>query len=251
VRKVVIVLVVALGLLVALDFGAAAAAEYQVSTRLRSHLGLPEDPAVRINGFPFLLQAAFGDYREVEITADRVTVARLDDIGVEATLHHVRVPFSQLVSGTADTVPIDEVVGRARIRASELGKLINVDDLTVEEITDRDRTLAANAGKPLPANAVKLAATTKIGGQPTKVIVIASLGLASGQVEVTAHSIQVDGQYLPPVVERPLLTSFTVRIDPGMLPFGVTPTSVRSDKDTVIVEGIARNVVLHTGGTTG
>jgi hypothetical protein len=251
VRKLVIVLAVLLGLLVATDFGAAAAAEYQVSTRLRSHLSLPEEPAVRINGFPFLLQAAVGDYREVEVSADRVTVARLNDIGVEATLHHVRVPFSQLVSGSADTVPVDEVVGKARIRASELGKLINVDDLSVEEITDRDRTLAADAGKPVPANAVKLGATTRVGGQPMHVTVIASVGLAGGHVEVTAHSVQLDGQSLPPVLEQPLLTSFTVRIDPGMLPFGVTPTSVRAQDGTLVVEGVARNVVLPTGGAAG
>ena len=247
-KKAAIILVVLLGLLVVADFGAAAAAEYQVSKRLRGHLNLPDDPAVRINGFPFLYQALTGDYRNVEVSADRVTVARLNNISVEATLHHVRVPFSQLVSGSADTVRIDEVVGRVRIQAAELEKLINVEDLQVEKVTDRDTTAA---GQPVPDNAVKLTGTAEVLGQRNRVTVIASLGLAGGQVQIEAHTVEVNGLTLPPVVEQSVLRMFTVRLDPGTLPFTVTPTSVRADNGALVVEGNAHNVVVNSSGTTG
>ncbi len=244
-KKAAIVLVVLIGLLVAADFGTAAIAEYQVSKRLRGHLDLPDDPAVRVNGFPFLTQAFGGDYREVEVTADRVTVARLRDVGVEATLHHVRVPFSELVSGNADTVRVDEVVGRVRIQASALGELINVDDLVVENVTTRDEP---TTGPALPDNAVKLIGTTEVLGQQRKVSVIGSLALVGGQVEVTAHSAEVDGQELPPAAATAVLRLFTTRLDPGTLPFTVTPTSVTADNGALVVEGNARDVVLNSGG---
>ena len=244
-KKLAIVLVVLIGLLVAADFGAAAVAEYQVSKRLRGHLDLPDDPAVRVNGFPFLTQAFGGDYREVEVTADRVTVARLRDIGVEATLHHVRVPFSDLVSGSADTVRVDEVVGRVRIQASALGELINVDDLVVENVSDRDRPAGAPA---LPDNAVKLIGTADVLGQRLKVSVIGSLDLVGGQIQVTAHDVEVDGQELPTATVQTVLRLFTTRLDPGALPFTVTPTSVTADNGALVVEGTARDVVLNSGG---
>ncbi|HEY0638536.1 MAG TPA: DUF2993 domain-containing protein [Pseudonocardiaceae bacterium] len=247
-KKAAIVLVVLIGLLVAVDFGSAAAAEYQVSKRLRGNLDLPDDPAVRINGFPFLLQAFSGDYRDVDVAADRVTVARLRDIDVEATLHHVRVPFSDLVSGSADTVRVDEVVGRVRVQAAELGKLVNVDDLTVEPVTDRD--LPDNGDEPLPENAVKLTGTPEILGRRIKVTVVAGMELVGGQVQITPYRAKLDAG-LPVEAEEAALRLFTTRLDPGQLPFTVTPTKVTADNGSLVVEGTARDVVINAGGATG
>lgn len=245
VKKAAIVLVVLLGLLVVADFSAAAMAEYQVSKRLREHLELQDDPSVRINGFPFTLQAFDGDYREIEVTADRVTVARLRDIGVEATLRHVRVPFSELVSGSADSVRVDEVVGRVRIQAAALGELINVENLVIEEVDDRDRA----DGADLPANAVKLAGTVEVLNTRTKVSVISSLDLSGGQVQITAHSVEVGGQELPADAVQAVLNIFTTRLDPGALPFTVTPTSVTADNGSLVVEGTAHNVALSSASS--
>lgn len=247
-KKAAIVLVVLVGLLVVADFGAAAAAEYQVSKRLRGHLNLPDDPAVRINGFPFLYQAFTGDYRDVDVAADRVAVARLRNLGVEATLHHVRVPFSELVSGSAKQVRIDEVVGRVRVQAAEVEALIGVQDLQIEEVGDRDKTAA---GQPVPADAVKLIGSTDVLGQQTRVNVIASLKLVDGFVQIQPHTVQVNGQTLLPAIEKAVMNMFTVRLDPGRLPFTVTPTAVRADNGALVVEGNARDVVINTGGTTG
>lgn len=243
-KKAAIILVVLAGLLVAADFAAASAAEYQVSKRLHSNLNLRDDPAVRINGFPFLLQAFSGDYRDVEVNADGVSVARLSNLGVEATLHHVRVPFSSLVSGSVQTIRIDDVVGRVRVRAAELEQLINAENLRVEKVTDRDRTAA---GLKVPDNAVKLTGTIDILGQRTTATVIASLELVDNQVQVQAHTVKVDDRTLAPAIEQTVLRLFTVRLDQGTLPFNVTPTAVHADNGALLVEGTARDVVLNTG----
>lgn len=254
-KKAAIVLLVLIGLLVAIDFGTAAAAEYQVSKRLRGHLGLPEDPAVRINGFPFLTQAIAGDYRNVEVTADRVTVARLRNIGVEATLKHVRVPLSELLSGSPDSVHVDEVVGRARIQVTELGKMIDVEDLRIEPVADDDGvTTTPPSTDGSGTGTVKLIGTTEVNGQRTEVAIIGSLELVGGQIQVTAHDVELGGNaasdVLPPALKQQLLRGFTARLDPGALPFTVTPTAIRLENDTLVVEGTARNIELTSAGVS-
>lgn len=251
-KKVAIILLVLVGLLVAADFGAAAAAEYQVSKRLRGHLDLPEDPAVRINGFPFLTQAIAGDYRNVEVTADRVTVAKLRNIGVEATLEHVRVPLSDLLSGSAESVRVDKVTGRARIQVSELGKLINVEDLRIERIPGEDQTTTTqNPGDSGTGGTgpIKLTGTTEIDGRRVDVGIAGSLDLVDGQIQVTAREVEVAGlPQLPAALRLNLLRGFSARLDPGSLPFTVTPTALRVENDTLVVEGTAHDIELSASG---
>jgi len=254
VKKAAIILLVLVGLLVVADFGAAAAAEYQVSKRLRGHLDLPDDPAVRINGFPFLTQAIAGDYRNVEVTADRVTVARLRNIGVEATLRHVRVPLSDLLSGSADSVRVDEVTGRARIQVTELGKLINVEDLRIEPVPGDDQTTTAQSPggttqNPGGTGTVKLTGTTNVAGRRAEVEIVGSLDLVDGQIQVTAREVAVAGiPELPSALRLNLLHGFSARLDPGALPFTVTPTALRVENDTLVVEGTARNIEISSSG---
>lgn len=243
-KKAAIILLVLVGLLVAIDFGAAAAAEYQVSKRLRGHLALPDDPAVRINGFPFLTQAVAGDYKDVDVSADRVTVARLRNIGVEATLHHVRVPLSDLLSGSADTVRVDEVVGRARIQVAELGKVIDVEDLRIEPVSDDQPITAPADGSG--TGPVKLIGKTDVTGQELEVAITGSVDLVDGQIQVTANDVEINGgPALPAIVRQGLLRGFTARLDPGALPFNITPTAIRVEDDTLVVEGTARDVEIN------
>jgi hypothetical protein len=252
VKKAAIVLLVLIGLLVAVDFGAAAAAEYQVSKRLRGHLGLPDDPAVRINGFPFLTQAVAGDYREVEVAADRVDVARLRNIGVEATLHHVRVPLSQLLSGSAETVHVDEVVGRARIQVKELGRLIDIEDLRIEAVEQDGATASPEPGRASSGTGpVRLIGTAEVLGNRNEITVLGSLDLVDGQIQITAHDIEIgNAPDVPAIVRQGLLSGFSARLDPGALPFTVTPTAIRVDGDTLVVEGTAQDIELTQSGVS-
>jgi hypothetical protein len=248
VKKAAIILLVLVGLLVVVDYSAAAAAEYQVSKRLRGHLELPDDPAVRISGFPFLTQAIAGDYRNVEITADRVTVARLRNVGIEATLKHVRVPLPDLLSGSAETVHVDEVVGRARIQVAELGKLINVEDLRIEPVPDEDQTTTMQTPDG-GTGTIRLTGTADVAGRRVEVGIIGSLDLIDGQIQVTAREIEVAGiPELPDSLRVNLLRGFSARLDPGALPFTVTPTALRVENDTLVVEGTARNIELNASG---
>ena len=74
-KRLVVAVLVIVGVLVAVDFAAAALAESAVSREMRQELGLADDPSVNINGFPFLTQAASGHYSSIDVDAQHIGAA--------------------------------------------------------------------------------------------------------------------------------------------------------------------------------
>lgn len=252
-RKLLITLLVLVGLVVAADFGAAAAAEYQVSKHLRSELELQADPSVRINGFPFVTQAASGTYSEIEVAASSVTVGPLTDVWVEATLSDVDAPVSALRSGSLASVEADRVEGRVRVQDKDLGRAIGIEDLRIQPASDDEieELLGADgvAQRRDERAAVRMVATTDLAGERTEVIVIGLLELVEGVVLVTPTDVRLStdeiGEVsLPSQIREPLLAAFDTEIDPGGLPFTATPTAVYVETGSVLVEGEARDVTF-------
>jgi hypothetical protein len=247
VKKLIIVGVVLVGLLVAADYGAAAVAEYQVSKRMQSQLVLATPPAVRIHGFPFLLQAFSGDYQQVDVDANGVTAGRLHDLGVQTNLFHVQVPLSDLVNGNVKSVAIKHVTGSASVDPQQLASLINIADLRVSTVAPNEVP-----GGLDQKSAVKLIGSQNVLGQRTQVTVIASLTLAGGKVVVTPEQVNVAsaalpaGLKLPPAAEQAIRSAFTVQIEPAQLPFGLAPTGVRADNGRLVVDGMGNDVVIDS-----
>ena len=96
-RRLIIIVLVLVGVLVAADFGAAALAESAVSRQMRGELGLVDDPSVRINGFPFLTQAIAGTYPSVDVDATRIPYGSFKELEINARLHDVSAPLSMLL----------------------------------------------------------------------------------------------------------------------------------------------------------
>src|SRR6266511_3481877 len=96
-------MLILLGVLLALalvaDRVAVRVAQSAVATRMQSDLKLPDKPAVRVHGFPFLTQLFGGRYDDVEVTARGVTAQQFTDLTVYAKLRGLHVPFSEVVSG--------------------------------------------------------------------------------------------------------------------------------------------------------
>jgi hypothetical protein len=258
-KRIVIGLIVAIVLLVAVDFVAASAAEYQVSMKMREQLALPTDPAVKINGFPFLAQALSGDYKRVDVEAERLTVGPLHNVGVRAALYHVRVPFSQVISGSVDELKVDDAQGSVVITKEDLIKQMPmVSKLSIGPVDDGALAAAlADSASAVPGSsvtgispdsAVRMVATTSFLGQKMNVSVIAVMELAGRQVQISPRDIRLgsgpDGAKLPQVVQSALREMFTVRLDPGTLPFAVTPTRLRAVDDALEVSGVAHDVVV-------
>jgi LmeA-like phospholipid-binding len=101
-RTIIIVLVVLIGLLVALDFGARAFAESKVASEIQQQ-GFPKKPNVSIEGFPFLTQVIARDFKDVQISSSNVTEGPLLIQSIDATMTGVHVD-SSFNGGTVDNL---------------------------------------------------------------------------------------------------------------------------------------------------
>lgn len=259
-KKLAITVVILFGLLVAADFGAAAVAEHQVAKQVRSQLALPRDPEVRINGFPFLTQVAAGDYRDVELSAEAVPVGEFRELGIEANLHHARLAPSDLFSGNVRELTVDELTGRVKVTAADVGRYIGIPDLRISPApkdalagTDGDEQVARTEDGT--QTAVQLNGTVPIAGTENQVQIIALLSLVGGKLEIEPKKLDLDNSSigpidLPSVFEESVLRQFTFSLDPGMLPFQVTPTGVRAEHGALVIEGTVRDVTIGAGGVT-
>lgn len=259
VRKLVIAVVVLVGLVVAADFGAAAAAEYQVAKQVREELGLAADPSVRINGFPFLTQALVGNYSDIDMRATGLSVGPLHDVAVEATMRDVDAPLTEISSGDLRSVRAAEVDGRVRIWDRDIGRAIGIEDLRLQPAS------SAEAEKLLPRGAdpggsrhadqaaIRMVATTDLAGTPTKIIGLGLIELIGNRLKITTVDVRLArddlGEVgLPRQLRQMLIQALSTEIKPGGLPFAVTPTRVWAEPGALVVEGTVRNVSMSRAG---
>jgi hypothetical protein len=99
-RTLSIVVIVVLGLLVGLDFGARAFAESKVASQIQQQ-GFPKKPSVSIEGFPFLTQVIGRDFSDVQLSSSNITEGPLLIQNIDATMKGVHVN-SSFNGGTVD-----------------------------------------------------------------------------------------------------------------------------------------------------
>ncbi|MCA1671739.1 MAG: LmeA family phospholipid-binding protein [Actinobacteria bacterium] len=280
-RKLLIAVLVLVGLCVAADYGAAAAAEYQLAKQVRGELGLATDPSVRINGFPFLTQALLGRYSDIDMRAAGLSVGPLHDVAVEATLHDVDAPLSEVRSGDLRSVRAGEVDGRVRIKDKDLGRAIGIEDLRIEPASDEEieqllptgtvpsTTSGAHRddsgsgqgsdshhGSPRgDRDAVRLVATTDLAGERTEIIGIGLLEVTGSLLRITTVDVRlarddVGEVSLPRQIRQMLIQALSTDVEPGGLPFTVKPTRVWVETGSLIVEGTVRDVSMSQAGTS-
>lgn len=267
VRRIAITLVVLAGLLVAADFGAAAIVEHEVAKRAQRQFNLRDHPSVKIGGFSFLLQALSGEYERVTVDAKGVPVNTLRDVEVHAELLGAQAPLSDVVSGSLDGLPVREVEGQVRVKAADVARAIqengnqavaSITDLTIEPVREEAvfDAQAAEGADDAPEQAdtaggtagVKLCGTAAISSQDTELCVFSIISLAEGKIRVTPERLQLSNEIssaeLPRAIQEQVLPLFAVTLDPGSLPFAVTPTEVTVESGVLAVRGRANDVVL-------
>jgi hypothetical protein len=258
-RRIVIALIVSVALIVAVDFAAASAAEYQVSKQMRERLALPGDPDVRINGFPFLWQAFRGDYPKVDVYAQKLTVGDLHNLGVHALLYHVRLPFRDILQGNVQRFSVDDVQGSVLITKDDLSRrlpgvselhveTVNTEDLDKAKRNSQDATQESSVSGVDPDQAVRLIATMPVMGKKVKVTVLAVLEQTGNEVVISPRDIRVGSgaaaTRLPRMAQIGLRQLFTLRLAPGTLPFGATPTMLKAVDNAVELTGFMRDLVI-------
>jgi hypothetical protein len=269
VKVTVIVLIVFAGVMVAADYGLAAAAEYQVSKKMRSQLNLADDPSVNIHGFPFITQALSGDYRDVTVNATGVPAKNtLRDLEVDADLHDVRVKLSDLLSGNVSQVRVDEVDGQVKVKASDVGRLLGITDLTINPVSldtvegvgaqdalnQREQAQNPGVANPLTSEAgVELTGSIPIAGEKTTVDAFGVISLADGGIQIAPKKLRLSNGIvsgsLPDSVLQTFLHLFTATLSSKNLPlpFAVQATGVQVESGALVVQGKATNILLSSG----
>ncbi|MGX7823979.1 LmeA family phospholipid-binding protein [Actinokineospora sp. 24-640] len=266
VRRTIVILVVLLGLLVAADFGAAAIVEHEVSKRAQQQFDLRDHPSVKIGGFSFLVQAVSGEYESVTVDAQGVPVNTLRDVEVHAELRGVQAPLSDVIGGTLTGVPVREVHGQVRVKATDVNRAIqsnanrvvaSITNLTIApvaeelvadpeaEVTATEAEIADRAGKTA---GVKLCGTVEVAGQTTELCVFSLIALENGGIAVQPKRLELKNSIsraqVPKPIQDKVLPLFAVSLDPGELPFAVTPTEVKVEAGVLAVQGTASGIVL-------
>lgn len=257
VRKVVLGLLLLVAIAVVVDFTATAYSEYRVSRSLRAGGELSADPDVTMHGFPFVLQAWHGDFRNVEIQASANRPDIPGQILVEATLNGVHLPARALLDGDTRAVSVDRVAGRMRIEPVELGRLFNIPDLDMRgpPADKSDGTGGSGGSGVTTQGALILSGTIPLGPEPRsteRVSVKADLMLDGDQVRIVATDLYhgdetttTNSVELSPDLDKTaVLARFTRTIDTRDLPFGVHPTSVKALGGNIIVEGEGDNMTI-------
>lgn len=239
-RRGVVVAVAAVVMVgVGLDVGARALAERAIANEIQSAEGLAQAPEVGVAGFPFLLQVALGDYRQIDVELPAVTVAagRLRVDRVHARLFGVRLPVSSLLERRADQVPVDR--------------------FTIEG-TATYGSLNAAAAKLLPASTgelrfsdggdgrLRVRGTYRDAGVPVTVDGLAGARIANGRLELSVLPESLAA--LPGALRSRLAPELTLKVDLDGLPFGMTPTRVTAGADGIMVVAEATDVTLGPGG---
>lgn len=274
VRRLVVTFVVLLGLLVVADFAAAAVFEYQVSKRAREQFKLADDPAVKVGGFSFLAQAVSGEYGHVMIDAKGVPVEdTLRDLEVHIELRDVQAPLGELVSGSLQEVKVREVEGQVKVKASDVNRAVaqnenaavrSITNLTIDPVSEQDvatnpddRTAAEQEAAERAAEqeiedttaGARICATVDIGGEETELCAFGIISLVDAKMTFTPGRLELRNSVLgsgelPPVLDAAAKQALTFTLDPGELPFTVTPTAVTVDSGVLSVKGTASDVVL-------
>lgn len=273
--KWTITLLVVIGLLVAADFGLAAAAEYQVSKTLRSQLGLAHDPQVMVYGFPFITQALEADYKHISIDANGVHAGdSFRNLQIHADLHHVRVHLSDILGGSLKQIPIDDLAGSVAVKADDISRLVDnstvgkklglsdltIDPATLKEVVSDDTD--SNSGKDdedsdqksepqyKTTTGVRFGTNIQFAGKKTWVFTFGLINLVDGKIQVLPKRMKLSNDagdfVLPDAIQHTLLQNFALTIDPGSLPFKATPLGVAVQPGSMSVQGEAKNVVINT-----
>ncbi len=256
-RRLIVAVVVLVGLLVVVDFSAAATAESTISRQMRDRLSLPEDPSVRVNGVSFLAQAVTGRYRSVEVSMERLPVGSLRSREVTVKLHDLRAPWSELSGSVpAPRFRVTDARSIVTIGSGDVMRMVpGAEELTLA-IVDANAIdqLVVDGGDPTlrgmdPRNAALITTTTTVRGKRTGVEVLAALQVTTdGLIRITPRDVRSDDVELTAAETAALTRTFSLVIDPGKLPFRVTPTTLRVDEDGGLeLSGQVKDLVVGEG----
>jgi hypothetical protein len=173
-RKILVVLIVLVGLLVAADRVGAVVAGREIASRVQAAYNLSSKPSVSVRGFPFLTQLASGNYHEIDVSMKSLSANGVTVDGLTARLTGVRAPLHDLLGRSTSSIMAANVTGSATVPFSSIrGRL------------PRGVQLSEDGG------ALRLAGTVTYLGVTIPVSADTSLSATGSGIAVTPRRISV------------------------------------------------------------
>ena len=212
-RKLLVVLIVLVGLLVAADRIGAVVAGREIASRVQTAYNLPSKPSVSVHGFPFLTQLASGNYHEIDVSVPSVSANGVTVDGLTARLTGVRAPLNNLFGRSPSGITAADVAGSGTVPFSSVrGRLPRGVQLSQDGGALRLAGTVTYLGVTVPVSAdASLSATgSGIAVTPTRISV------ASGSISALSSVISGRFRFVIPVTGLPLhLSVNAVTVVPG------------------------------------
>ncbi|MCZ2811424.1 DUF2993 domain-containing protein [Modestobacter sp. VKM Ac-2979] len=227
-KALLIVLLLALGLLFLVDRVGVSVAEGQVAEQVAERGGLAGTPEVDITGFPFLTQALAGRYDEVRISLTAEQLGEPAGTRADVQLYGVQVSLSDVISGSVQAIPVEQVDGTATLSYELLARELGGDTRLAPE-----------------GDRLRIDRTIDLAGIEVPVIARGNVTLDGQDLVVDVEDASAAGVDVPGFVLDRAVDVLDFRYPVPELPFGLELTSVDPGEDGVLVVVAATDTVLQ------
>jgi hypothetical protein len=227
VKGLLVVLLLLVGLAVVADRVAVGVAQDRVARVLADKGDLHGTPKVVIGGFPFLTQAVAGRYDDVRIALTAAELGQPAGTRADVDLRGVRVPLSDVLSGSVHDVQVDRLDGTATLSYALLSSKLGPGTRLTRE-----------------GDGLRITRTVQILGQTIPLTAVGTVTLEGSELVVHVSRATGAGVSVPaPLLER-ATGLLALRYSLPKLPFGLTLAGVAPAADGVEVHVEGKDTVL-------
>ncbi len=289
-RRFVVVTVFALvtiiiAVLVTIDTLRAARSEHQLATALTTSPRVAFEPEVTLGGFPYVKYADRDEFPGLVITARGVTAPGPPDLkGVPLTCTttvcraELGVRAVAVHASAADRwhggapITLRGVHAYAKLDSVNLGRMLDITDLTVNTPAPKDRAGGGGPGdgllelskgvlltgtvslppqRPSPRTNGRFGPSAqKFDGQRVKVTVTVDLSVVDGELVILATGFYTGPQehadgHVPAEFATAVLARFSGRVPYPTLPWAVVPTKANSAGSDILISGEAPTLTVR------
>jgi hypothetical protein len=227
VKGLLITLVVLVGLAVVADRVGVGIAEKRVAEQIRQQGSLSGTPGVDITGFPFLTQAIAGNYSDVRISLTAADLGQPAGTSADVSLRGVRVPLSDVLSGSVQRIPVDRIDGTATLSYALLSAKLGGDTTLRRE-----------------GSGLRITKTVQVAGFTLPLTAAGTVSLHGNDLVIDVQKASGVGVSVPSFLVDRASDLLDLRYPIPALPFGLKVTSVEPGADGVEVAVAASNAVL-------
>jgi hypothetical protein len=227
VKGLLITLVVLLGLAVVADRVGVGIAEKRVAEQIQTQGHLAGRPTVDIAGFPFLTQAIAGNYTDVRISLTAADLGQPAGTSADVSLRGVRVPLSDVMSGSVQRIPVDRIDGTATLSYALLSSKMGGDTTLRRE-----------------GDGLRITKTVHIAGFTLPLTAAGIVRLSGNDLLVDVQQASGVGVKVPSFLVDRVSDLLDLRYTVPALPFGLRLTSVQPGAEGVEIAVAATNAVL-------